>query len=77
MPKNEKAKAWIPYVEEIRVIRITCAFCSCEEDFELGDFTEKSKVESLKVLIDSGWQELTADSVEGLACPSCVAELKQ
>jgi hypothetical protein len=73
---EDQVKSWMPYVEEIRVIRITCAFCGSEEDSEPGDFTEKSKAEALKELIDLGWEEITADSVEGLACPSCVKEVK-
>ncbi|HUH58163.1 MAG TPA: hypothetical protein VL020_06590, partial [Pseudomonadales bacterium] len=71
MAKTDQVNAWVPYAEEIRVIRFTCAFCSCDEDFERSDFSAKTKAEAVKVLIDEGWEELTADSLEGLACPAC------
>ena len=74
---EDQVKAWIPYAEEIRVIRVTCAFCSNEEDHERSDFNDATKEEVLKMLADEGWKELTSDSVEGLACRACVEELKQ
>ena len=73
---KREIKALVPYAEEIRIIRITCAFCSNEEDFERDNFTEKTKGEVVQLLVDDGWRELTADSVEGFACRACVEEFK-
>lgn len=66
--------ALTPYAEEIRIIRVTCAFCSNEEDFERGNFTEKTKGEVMQLLIDDGWKEIEADSLSGFACRACCEE---
>lgn len=67
-------KKLIPYTEEIHIIRVTCAFCSNEEDFERDDFTEKTKGEVVKLLVEEGWEELEGDSLEGFACRACCEE---
>lgn len=73
---KKEIKALVPYAEEIRIIRVTCAFCSNEEDFERSDFTEKTKGEVVQLLVDEGWKELAADSLEGFACRACCEEFK-
>lgn len=73
---EDQVKVWLPYAEEIRVIRVTCAFCSNEEDIECSDFDDATKEEVLKMLAGEGWDELTSDSVEGLACRACVADIR-
>lgn len=60
------------YAEEIKTIKFTCSFCSAEEEFERGDFKEQTKTECTKILLAEGWDELTTETMIGIACPACL-----
>lgn len=62
----------VVYAEENRALIFTCSFCSAEEVFERDDFKEQTKKACTKILLAEGWDELTTNSMAGLACPACL-----